>query len=82
MLERSGIGRWTATVYGYEEETGEIPGVMEMFSILTVVVNTKTGNTIIHKHTRANTHMYISVLFLTSACESVITSINISILKT
>ena len=79
MLERLGIGRWAARVYGYEEETGEIPGVLEMFSILTVVVNTKTGNTIIYKHTRAHTHTYISVLFLTSACESIITSINISI---
>lgn len=33
----------------YEKETGKIPVVLEMFSVLTMVVNTRTyeGNTIV-----------------------------------
>lgn len=71
---------WKASFYGYEEEIGEILGVLETFSILTVVTNTRAN--CIELHTRTFLTIIITLLFLTSACEPTIISINISILKT
>lgn len=34
--------RWEASGYGYEKDRGEIIVTLEMFSILTLVVNTRT----------------------------------------